>query len=112
LWGRDRIEESLICLPPTEALSRDFLHRLNQMGVDWFPGIEASSMDLIETYVSEGLGIGLSVAIPRKKLCPEVRAVPLPDFAPIRIGALWRGSVTPLLQAFITEAQTRARELV
>jgi len=112
LWQRDRIEESLICLPPTESISKNFLDRLTQLGVEWFPSIEASSIDLIETYAAKGLGIGLSVAIPQKKLPAGVRALPLPGFAPIRIGGLWRGRTTPLLQAFIEESKARARELV
>ena len=111
LWQRDRIEESLICLPPAESLSKDFLSQLNQLGVDWFPSIEASSTDLIETYVANGLGIGLSVAIPKKTPPAGVRALPLPGFAPIKIGVLWHGRVTPLLQAFLDESKTRAKEL-
>ncbi len=111
LWQRDRIDESLICLPPAETLSRNFLNQLNRLGVDWFPSIEASSTDLIETYVSKGLGIGLSVAIPKKTLPASVRVLPLPGFAPIKIGALWHGHVTPLLQAFIEESKSRAKEL-
>jgi DNA-binding transcriptional LysR family regulator len=111
LWQRDRIDESLICLPPAETVSRNFLNHLTQLGVDWFPSIEASSTDLIETYVSKGLGIGLSVAIPKKALPAGVRALPLPGFAPIKIGALWHGHMTPLLQAFIEESQSRAKEL-
>ena len=111
LWQRDRIDESLICLPPAESLSRNFLSHLSQLGVDWFPSIEASSTDLIEIYVSKGLGIGLSVAIPQKSFPAEVRALPLPGFSPIKIGALWRGQMTPLLQAFLDESKTRAKEL-
>ena len=111
LWRRDRIEESLICLPPGESLSRGFLSQLQKLEVDWFPGIEASSTDLIETYVANGLGIGLSVAIPKKTFPAGVRALPLPGFAPVVIGALWRGRKTPLLEAFLEEARLRAREL-
>jgi DNA-binding transcriptional LysR family regulator len=111
LWSRDRIDESLICLPPAESLSRNFLSQLNQLGVDWFPSIEASSTDLIETYVANGLGIGLSVAIPKKTLPAGVRALPLPGFGPVKIGVLWQGRVTPLLQAFIEESKSRAKEL-
>ena len=111
LWQRDKINESLICLPPSESLAKNFLQQLNRLGVDWFPSIEASSTDLIETYVASGLGIGLSVAIPKKILPAGVRALPLPDFAPIVIGALWRGRVTPLVRAFLEEAKVRAREL-
>ena len=111
LWRRDKIAESLICLPPNESLSRNFLQQLGKLGVEWFPGIEASSTDLIETYVANGLGIGLSVAIPKKPFPASVRALPLPGFPPIVIGALWRGRATPLLEAFLEETKLRARDL-
>lgn len=111
LWKCDKITESLICLPPNESPTKNFLQQIRKLGVDWFPSIEASSTDLIETYVANGLGIGLSVAIPKKVLPAGVRSLPLPGFAPIVIGALWRGRVTPLVQAFLGEARLRAREL-
>jgi len=111
LWQRDKINEPLICLPPGEALCKNFQQKLNELGVDWFPSIEASSVDLIETYVSNGLGIGVAVAIPRKAPRPEVRAIPLPGFPPVAIGAMWRGRTTPLVQAFLDELQVRAKRL-
>jgi DNA-binding transcriptional LysR family regulator len=79
--------------------------------VDWFPGIEASSVDLIEAYVANGLGIGVSVAIPRKISSPRVRALPLDGFPPVVIGAMWRGRKTPLIEIFLAEAQKRAKQL-
>jgi len=79
--------------------------------VDWWPGIEASSMDLVETYVAGGLGIGVGVLIPKKPLAENVRALPLPGFPPLVIGALWRGKATPLVSAFLDEAKLRAREM-
>jgi len=111
LWARDKIEESLICLPATEIVSRAFQNWLAKRGIDWFPAIEASSADLIETYVANGLGIGLSVAVPGKVLSPKVRALPLLEMPPVAIGAFWRGRTTPLLGAFLEEARARAREL-
>ena len=111
LWKRDKIDEPLICLPPTELLCKNFQEKLNEMGVDWFPSLEASSADLIETYVANGLGVGVSVAIPKKAPHANVRALPLPGFPPVIIGAMWRGRTTPLLQAFLSEMQTRARAL-
>ena len=111
LWARDKIDEPLICLPPTESLCRNFQQKLNELGVDWFPSIEASSVDLIETYVANGLGIGLSVAIPKKAPPPNVRVLPLAGFPPAIIGAMWRGRKTPLLEAFIEEMKLRAKEL-
>jgi DNA-binding transcriptional LysR family regulator len=80
--------------------------------VDWFPSIEASSVDLVEAYVANGLGIGLSVAIPKKTLAPNVCALPLRGFPPVAVGAMWRGRTTPLLQAFLEEMKSRARQLV
>ena len=43
LWKRDKIEEPLICLPPGELLCKQFQQKLTEIGVDWFPSIEASS---------------------------------------------------------------------
>jgi DNA-binding transcriptional LysR family regulator len=112
LWQRDKIDEPLICLPPQEALTKRFAARLEELGVEWFPAIEASSAGLIETYVAGGLGIGVSVQVPAKPLPSNVRALPLPDFPPAVIGALWRGKKTALLDAFLDMARQRARELI
>jgi DNA-binding transcriptional LysR family regulator len=112
LWRRDRIDEPLICFPPGEPLGKNFQQRLVELGVDWFPSIEASSVDLIETYVANGLGIGVSAAIPKKILPPKVRALALEGFPAVTIGALWRGRKTPLLQTFLDELQARANQLV
>ncbi|HWD93593.1 MAG TPA: LysR family transcriptional regulator [Verrucomicrobiae bacterium] len=112
LWKRDKIDEPLICLPPGELLCKQFQQKLAELGVDWFPSIEASSADLVETYVANGLGIGVSVAIPQKALPENVKALPLPDFPPAVIGAMWRGRTTQLLQVFLNEFQARARQLV
>jgi DNA-binding transcriptional LysR family regulator len=111
LWKRDKIEEPLICLPPGELLCKQFQQKLGELGVDWFPSIEASSADLVETYVANGLGIGVSVAIPKKSLPENIQALPLPDFPPVIIGAMWRGRTTQLVQVFLNEFQARARKL-
>ena len=110
LWEQDKIQEPLICLPRSEALTKNFLQQLDELGVEWFPSIEASSVDLVETYVTRGLWIGISVAVPMKPLSPNVRALALPGFPPAVIGALWRGQSSPLLQAFLEEMKLRARQ--
>ena len=84
LWQRDKIEDPLICLPNAEAICKNFQQALARMGVDWFPSIEVSSIDLIEAYVAAGFGIGLSVQVPKGKMPPNVRAVPLPCPVPFR----------------------------
>jgi DNA-binding transcriptional LysR family regulator len=111
LWRRDKIDEPLICLPAAENIPRIFQEQLRKRGVDWFPSIEASSTDLIEAYVANGLGIGVSVAIPKKPLPAKVQALPLKNFPPVVIGALWRGRKTSLLETFLNEAKLRAQRL-
>ncbi len=111
LWKRDKIDEPLICLPAHEALTKNFLSRLNELGTEWFPTMEASSADLIETYVANGLGIGVSVNVPGRKLPENVRALLLKDFPPVVVGALWRGKKTPLMEAFLDMARRRAAEI-
>jgi len=110
-WQLDKITEPLVCLPAAEIVCKQFQQGLAKREVDWFPDIEVSSFDLIETCVAGGLGVGLAVAIPKPDLSPEVRAIPLPDFPPIVIGALWRGKTTPLVQALVEELKTRAKQL-
>src|SRR5262245_14887292 len=72
LWQRDRITEPLICLPGEEGICKHFQQGLQRAGVDWFPTFEVSSLELIETYVSNGFGIGVSVQVPKAKLSPNV----------------------------------------
>ncbi|MHB8521745.1 MAG: LysR family transcriptional regulator [Limisphaerales bacterium] len=111
LWQRDKIGEALISLPANEPVSRHFQQGLARRGVDWFAAIEVSSLDLIETYVASGFGIGLSVAIPKTAMPATIRAVALPGFEPVVVGALCHGKLTPLTRAFLDELQVRARLL-
>jgi DNA-binding transcriptional LysR family regulator len=111
LWKLDRIDEPLICLPASETLCKNFQQSLARIGVDWIPGIEVSSIQLIETYVANGFGIGLGISVPKAKLHPEVRAIPLAGFGTIEVGAIWRGKMTPLIKSFVDESQNRARQI-
>ena len=79
--------------------------------VDWFTGIEVSTVDLVETYVANGYGIGLSVAIPKARHKPQIRILPLDDFDPVTFGVLWHGKLTPVTQAFLNTVQQAARTL-
>ncbi len=111
LWSRDKIQEPLICLPATEAITKNFQYGLGRQEVDWYTSIEVSSLDLVETYVANGFGIGVGVMVPQGRLSPEVKAVPLPNFEPIVVGALWRGKPSALLQACLDEMLVRAKKL-
>ena len=109
-WRLDKITEPLICLPAAETVCKHFQQGLARRKVDWFPEIEVSSLDLIEAYVAEGLGVGLTVAVPKSNRSRDVRALPLPGFAPVVMGAMWRGKASPVLQAVLDQLQARARQ--
>lgn len=104
LWSRGQIEEPLICLPQSEVLARLFKRGLQRRGVDWPHAIEASSLDLVTRYVANGYGIGLSVAAAEVVKTPAVRVLPLEDFEPLEVAAMWNGEPTPLLSAVLEEA--------
>ena len=111
LWERDRIEETLISLPTNESIYKSFQQGLAKRRVDWFTGIEVSTVDLVETYVANGYGIGLSVALPRAKHRPQIRLLPLHDFSPVTFGVLWQGKLSPITQAFLATVQQAAQAL-
>lgn len=111
LWKRDRIDEILISLPARESVASNFQEGLTKIGVDWFPGLEVSSLDVVEAYVNNGYGIGLTVLVPNVSPPDSMRFLPLPDFPRITIGALWHGKLTPITKAFLTELETTAKKL-
>jgi len=111
LWQRDRIEETLISLPAHESVATRFHETLAQRGIDWFPGLEVSSLDVVEAYVRNGYGIGLTVLVPSNPPASDLRALPLLDFPAITIGALWHGRITPITKTFLDDLEKRARAL-
>ncbi|MDD5351037.1 MAG: LysR family transcriptional regulator [Chthoniobacteraceae bacterium] len=111
LWRRDKIEEPLITFPPTEPVFMQFQRGLKDLGVEWFSGIEVNSISLIECYVANGFGIGLTAAIPGMRSHPQVRRVPLAGFPPVTMGVVWAGKLSPISQQFLTEVQALAKAL-
>jgi DNA-binding transcriptional LysR family regulator len=101
LWRQDRIRETLITVPSNEPICRAFQEGLAKRKVDWFSGIEVSTIDLVQTYVVNGYGIGVTVGVPKQKYHPEVRVIPLTDFPMTVFGVLWQGRRTPVLQTLI-----------
>jgi DNA-binding transcriptional LysR family regulator len=111
LWRRDRITETLITFPRKEAVSMLFQEGLKTRGMEWFSGIEVNSTGLIECYVANGFGIGLSVKVPGAKPALQVRHLPLDDFPRITVGAIWAGKLSPIGQRFLEELEVQAREI-
>jgi len=112
LWQRDRIEETLITVPSNQPIRRAFEEGLAKRKVDWFGGIEASSVAMVQTYVANGYGIGVTVDVPKSKYHPEVRSLALDGFEPVTFGVLWQGRRNPLLEAFLKILEHAARELM
>ena len=112
LWQRDRIAETLITVPSNEPICRAFQEGLTKLEVDWFSGIEVSSVELVQTYVANGYGIGVTVGIPKTKYHPQVRILPLEGFERVTFGVLWQGRRNPLLDALLKILQTAARKLL
>lgn len=112
LWKRDRIEETLITVPRNELITRAFEDGLAKLKVDWFAGIEVSSVEMVQTYVVNGYGIGVTVAVPKMKYHPHVRPLPLEEFEPVTFGVLWQGRRNALLDALLKILQKAARTLM
>jgi len=112
LWKKDKIEYDLLALPTDELITKRFLQELEKRGVDWFPTMELTSLELIQIYVAEGYGIGLAAHVPQGKLLPGVRALPLTDFPTVDYGLLWHGKMSCATAAVADELQRRAHEVV
>jgi DNA-binding transcriptional LysR family regulator len=108
LWKRDTVDVPLIALPAAEAVCRHFQACLAKRRIDWFTSLEVSSLGLVETYVLNGFGVGLGLYIPKTTHTSGLRLVPLSEFPPVVVGAMWTGKRTPVLDAVIEECHRRA----
>ena len=111
LWAQDPVREPLICLPAGEVITKLFYRGLRQLKVEWPTSIEASSTDLVQRYVANGYGIGVTVQVPALPWAKGVRVVPLPGFGPVEIVAMWCQSSTALHQEVRAAITERARQL-
>lgn len=111
LWARPPVEQPLICLPPTETISRLFAEGLRRHKVEWPTTLEASSLEMTARYVANGYGVGVGVQSGQVARHPKIRALDLPGFDPIEIVALWNGKPTPIIHALLTEMQRYVQEI-
>lgn len=101
----------LVALPSYEMLPRLFAQELRQRNLVWPVSIEASSVDLVTRYVSEGFGVGLCVKSPSLPMPRGTALVPLTGFPSLPIGAFWKGDLFPVPLAFLEAVENRAAEL-
>ncbi len=112
LWRLDRIEDTLITVPSNQQICRAFQEGLAQRKVDWFSGIEVSTVDLVETYVANGYGLGVTVGVPKAEHHPRVRMVPLDGFPLTTFGVLWQGRPTPVMDSLVAILERKSRQLL
>lgn len=112
LWQRDRIEESLITVPSNEPMCRAFQEGLGKLKVDWFSGIGVSTLEMVQTYVANSYGIGVTVGIPKAKYHPQVRVLRLEGFPMPVFGVLWQGRPTPVVSGLIEIVRQATVELL
>jgi DNA-binding transcriptional LysR family regulator len=112
LWQHDRMEEALITVPSNEPVCRAFREGLAKLKVDWFSGIEVSTLEIVQTYVAMGYGIGLTVGVPGTKYNPQVRVLRLEGFPMPVFGVLWQGRPTSVVQALLDLVRRAVAELV
>jgi DNA-binding transcriptional LysR family regulator len=111
LWSRDRIDEALISLPTNEPIYKNFQEGLGRLGVDWFTSIEVSTVELVQTYVAGGHGIGLSIIVPVAKQNPKLRSLPLEGFQPVTFGVLYHSKPPPIVEFFLEAIRQAAAPL-
>lgn len=111
LWELDHITETLITIPTNRVICRAFQEGLAKRNVDWFSGVEVSTLGLAETYVEKGYGLAVTVGIPEIRYKSQVRTLPLADFPKVPFGVLWQGFKTPVLAHFLNVVQATVDKL-
>jgi DNA-binding transcriptional LysR family regulator len=110
LWKQKKLREPLVSMPGASSITRSFHRDLRKLGIAWQQSVEVTSMEMVTSYVANGEGLGLNLAIPEAIEHPEVRALPLIGFAPMEIGLRWNGDPSPLLRDAIAAFQQYTRE--
>lgn len=99
---------SLISLPQNETATRRFRELLNKRGLEWPTSIEVTALDLIATFVAAGFGLGVTLAVPNVRWPGNLRLLPIPGIPLVKLGAVWRGKSTPVMDLLLQGLRTRA----
>jgi len=63
---------------------------------------------LIQQYVANGYGIGLTVAVPGFKPPSRLRALPLSNFPAVVVGVAWCGKLSDITRQLLAELDIEA----
>ncbi|MDE0860369.1 MAG: LysR family transcriptional regulator [Akkermansiaceae bacterium] len=103
--------EPLVGLPPHEVLQQLFQNEFEQRKITWTTSVEVNSMEVIRDYVIRGFGVGLGLMIPGVEMPQGLKAIPLKEFPPLVIGALYQGKPKVLVTRFLATAQKHAKSM-
>jgi DNA-binding transcriptional LysR family regulator len=101
----------LIAPPPGDELTDAFHAELRRRRIKWDVRIEAPVLDLVEAYVAEGFGVGLTVSLPGHAIPRGIRALKLGGFPLLVYGMFWHGRTTAPAQACMEIARQFVKSL-
>lgn len=101
----------LVGLPAHESVSQLFQKGVDARKLTWPVAVEVDSFDGVPHFVRCGFGAGLAVRIPGVKIPAGLKAIDLPDFPALVMGAVYQGALKPVAQQFLDAAVERAGDL-
>lgn len=102
--------EKLMSPPPHDPVSRAFQNELARRSIIWKATDDGNSLGLVDTYVRHGFGVGLTLALPRR-LPSGLRALRLPGFPRVPVGAIWQGVLHPVMERILDGLARRAKSV-
>ena len=101
----------LISLPNTDNMSQLFRQGLEQEGLRWATQMEVNSFELINSYVAQGFGFGVTVENPGVTIPENIHVIRLAKFPKMHIGMLHRGELKHVAKGFAAAARAYAGHL-
>ncbi|QJE97785.1 LysR family transcriptional regulator [Luteolibacter luteus] len=102
----------LIAPPPQSVITRRFHEGLTLSGLAWETEVEVGNFDVIRDYVKHGFGVGISVVIPGVNPPPGLRQIPIKDFPPVRVVAVYRRDPKPVVAWFVSELKNFVKQYI
>ncbi|QTN31749.1 LysR family transcriptional regulator [Akkermansiaceae bacterium] len=104
-------EQALIRTSSRSSMARMFEKGLAKKGIRWPARMEVSSIELVEAYVSRGMGVGVTVKVPGVGFSKAVKTIELKDFGKLTIAGVWRGTIHPLAAEVLAELRRVASSI-
>ncbi|MCW1883709.1 LysR family transcriptional regulator [Luteolibacter flavescens] len=102
----------LIAPPVQSVITRRFREGLTAAGLIWETEVEVGNFDVIRDYVKHGFGVGMSVMIPGVQVTGGLRQIPIREFAPVQVVAVYLREPKPVVSWFVNELKGYVRMLI